>query len=612
MNIIAGREVPKDRRTKVEISPNSVGARVVPRESNGSSGRTAALSPRLRFERYVLDLERGCLLADGEEIALRPKTFDFLRYLVANPGRLVSKDELLAAVWTDVVVSNDSIVQCITELRRALGDHDQRLIKTVQRRGYRFETPVSAEPDMAVRQSTSVTAEGDQPQKPARAPLIGPNRGRHGLIFGAVAALPLLVMATLASWWWSGSADPLRAAPPLSIAVLPFTNLSDDSGQEYLSDGVTQELTTELSRLPGLFVIAHATARTFKGREIDARQIGRDLNVRYLLGGSIRSIGEQVRVNAQLVSAESGATVWAERFERKRDELAVWEDEAVGRIANALNFRLTKLESERGLRERGGNPEAFDLTTRGWALIHAAKNPDNYVSARAHFQRALERDPEAVNALAGIAWTSAILVLDGWSVSPAQDTAAAEAAAAKALALNPNHVIAHHVRGFLFRMQGRTGAARDAFRTAIAINPNFAPGYAQLGATEVELGQPEAAISAVERAITLSPRDPSLGPWFAFVGMAELHLGKYQDAVSWLTRAIDTGTPIARHHAYLSSALALAGRLPEAQAALAEFRKKVPSETISTLRVSTKSTDAKFVVQQERFFEGLRTAGLPE
>lgn len=612
MNIIAGRDVPKDRRTKAEISPNSVGTGSLPRGPNGGPAGTAALPTRLRFERYVLDLERGCLLAGGEEVALRPKTFDFLRYLVANPGRLVSKNELLAAVWPDVVVSDDSIVQCISELRRALGDHDQRLIKTFQKRGYRFEAPVSVEPDTAVRPSTGAPAEGDPPRKSGRPSLIGPNREGRGLIFGAVAALPLLATAILAAWWWSGSFDHLRAAPPLSIAVLPFTNLSDDPGQEYLSDGVTQELTTELSRLPGLHVIAHATARTFKGKDIDVRQIGRELNVRYLLGGSIRGMGDQVRVNAQLVSAETGATVWAERFERKRDELAVWEDEAIGRIANALNFRLTRLESERGLRERGGNPEAFDLTTRGWALVYAAKNPDNYVSARGHFQRALERDPEAVNALAGIAWTSAILVLDGWSVSPAQDTAAAETAAAKALALNPNHVVAHHVRGFLFRMQGRTSAARDAFRTAIAINPNFAPGYAQLGATEVELGQPEAAISAVERAIRLSPRDPSLGPWLAFVGMAKLHLGEYQDAVSWLTRAIDTGTPIARHHAYLSSALALAGRPPEARAVLAEFRKIVPSATISTLRVAARSTDAKFVVQQERFFEGLRTAGLPE
>jgi TolB-like protein/DNA-binding winged helix-turn-helix (wHTH) protein/Tfp pilus assembly protein PilF len=610
MNIIAGRHVPKDRRTKAEVSPNSVGK--LPCGPNGGPAGPTVLPPRLRFERYVLNLERGCLLAGGEEVALRPKTFDFLRFLVANPGRLISKDELLAAVWPGVLVSDDSIVQCMTELRRALGDHDQSLIKTLPRRGYRFEAQVSVEPDTAVGQFTNSPSQGDQPQQSRRPPLIGASSGKRGLMFGAIVALPLLALAILAAWWWYGSVDHLRAAPPLSIAVLPFTNLSDDAGQEYLSDGVTQELTTELSRLPGLFVIAHATIRTFKGKDIDARQIGRELNVRYLLGGSIRGMGDQVRINAQLVSAESGATVWAERFERKRDELAVWEDEAIGRIANALNFRLTRLESERGLRERGGNPEAFDLTTRGWALVHAAKTPDNYLSARAHFQRALERNPEAENALAGIAWTSAILVLDSWSVSPAQDTAAAEAAAAKALALNPNHVIAHHVRGFLFRMQGRTGAARDAFSTAIAINPNFAPGYAQLGAVEVELGQPEAAIAAVERAIRLSPRDPSLGPWLAFIGMAKLHLGEYLGAVSWLTRAIDTGTPIARHHAYLSSALALAGRPPEAQAVLAEFRKMVPSATISTLRIAARSADAKFLVQQERFFEGLRAAGLPE
>jgi TolB-like protein/DNA-binding winged helix-turn-helix (wHTH) protein/Tfp pilus assembly protein PilF len=607
MNTIAGRDVPKDRRRKPEISPNFVDA-----DSNGSASPTTTAPLRLRFERYVLDLERGCLLAAGEEIPLRPKTFDLLRYLVASPGRLVSKDELLAAVWPDVIVSEDSIVQCITELRRALGDHDQRLIKTLRRRGYRFEKSVAVEPNRSARQPTSSPAGCDHPRKRWRLFRLGANRGGRSLTLGAGAALPLLAAAILVGWWWSSTVDHLRAAPPLSIAVLPFTNLSDDPGQEYFSDGVTQELTSELSRLPGVFVIAHATARTFKGKHIDARRIGRELNVRYLLEGSTRGMGDQIRVNAQLVSAETGSTVWVERFERARDELALWEDEVIGRIANALNFRLTRLESERGLRERGGNPEAFDLTTRGWALVHAAKNPANYLSARAHFEQAIERDPKAVNALAGIAWTSAILVLDGWSISPALDKTTAESAAAQALALNPNHVIAHHVRGFLFRMQGRTSAARDAFRITIAINPNFAPGYAQLGATEVELGRPEPAISAVEHAIRLSPRDPSLGPWLAFVGMAKLHIGEYQNAVSWLTRALDTGTPITRHHAYLASALALAGRLPEARVVLADFRKTVPSATVSTLRQAAMSTDAKFIEQQELFFAGLRTAGLPE
>ena len=156
MNIIAGRHVPKDRRTKAEVSPNSVGT--LPRGPNGGPAGTTVLPPRLRFGRYVLDLERGCLLSGGEEVALRPKTFDLLSYLVSNPSRLVSKDELLAAVWPDVLVSDDSIVQCITELRRALGDPDQRLIKTVQRRGYRFEAPISVEPDTALPPSASALA----------------------------------------------------------------------------------------------------------------------------------------------------------------------------------------------------------------------------------------------------------------------------------------------------------------------------------------------------------------------------------------------------------------------------------------------------------------------
>jgi DNA-binding winged helix-turn-helix (wHTH) protein len=192
MNITAGRHVPKDRRTKAEVSPNSVG-RLPPGPNGGPAGPTV-LPPRLRFERYVLNLERGCLLAGGEEVALRPKTFDFLSYLVANPGRLISKDELLAAVWPGVLVSDDSIVQCMTELRRALGDHDQRLIKTLPRRGYRFEAQVSVEPDTAVRQSTNTPSEGDQLRKSRRPPLIDASSGKRVLMFGAVLALPLLAL----------------------------------------------------------------------------------------------------------------------------------------------------------------------------------------------------------------------------------------------------------------------------------------------------------------------------------------------------------------------------------------------------------------------------------
>jgi tetratricopeptide (TPR) repeat protein len=342
--------------------------------------------------------------------------------------------------------------------------------------------------------------------------------------------------------------------------------------------------------------------------------VGRDLNVRYLVEGSVARSGKDVRVNVQLIDAATGSQLWAERFVRERDALPAWQDEIVAGIASALNFRLTRIESDRALRERPRNPEAYDLTTRGWALIYTAKKPENYAAARALFDQALLRDPQAVNALAGVGWVCVLSVLNGWSASPADDLAIAKRAAEQLLAIDPNHVMAHHVRGVGLRLERRTEAARDAFRTAVTLNPNFAPGHAQLGMAELELGRPEESIRAVERATRLSPRDPNVGHWIAFIGMAELHRGRYAEAVAWLTRSVNTGTasPTVLQRAYLIGALALAGRKAEAQGALTELLKAKPGTTIALLQRNARSTDARFVAQQQRLYEGLRLAGLPE
>jgi TolB-like protein/Tfp pilus assembly protein PilF len=484
------------------------------------------------------------------------------------------------------------------------------LIKTVTGRGYRFDAQLSVEPEP---QAPGKLAPGDPAGKPA--PMdpdtAAPAWRRPLLLAGASAVVAFVAAALFAAWWWGGADAEQRSAPPFSIVVLPFENLGNES-DDYFAEGITSDLSTELSRLPGLFVIAHATARSLKDKLSDMRQVGRDLGVRYLLQGSVRRDAGRLRLNIQLVSSDTGASVWAERFERRDDELSAWQDEVVGRITTALNYRLTRLESDRGLKERRGNPQAADLAVRGWAQVYSAKHPDRYLSARALFEQALERDPEAVHALAGLGWTSAVIVLDGWSTSPAEDVATAEDAAARALALEPNHFVAHHVRGFVLRLQRRPEAAREAFRTAIAINPNFAPGHAQVGATELALGEPAAAIAAVQRAIRLSPRDPSLGPWLGILGSAELHRGNDRQAAVWLARAIDTGTPIALNHAYLASALAHQGRQAEAREALAEFRERMPAATITGLRVNARSKETRFVTQQERLFEGLRMAGLTE
>jgi TolB-like protein/Tfp pilus assembly protein PilF len=489
------------------------------------------------------------------------------------------------------VVTEDSVVQCITELRRAFSDTDHALIRTIARRGYRLEA---------------------KPLAGTLAPIMAETpAGRSGIRRGTWFALPLLLVAVLATAWnYVGreSSEP----PPLSIVVLPFADLGGESDQIWLADGVTHDLNTDLSRLPRLFVIAHATARTFRGESLDLQQIGQELNVRYALSGSVGRRGELVRINAELISVDTGAALWAERFESPLARLAASRDEIIGRIANTLNFRLTRIENDRTLRERPADPLVSDLTTRGWALVYAGKLPANYEAARAFFQQALARDPQAVDALAGIGWTSAIMVLDGWSRAPDDDIATAAEAADKALSIDRNHVVANHVRGFLFRLERRSQSAHDAFRTVVALNPNFAAGHAQLAISELELGRPQAVRPAVEKAMRLSPRDPSLGPWLAFVGMAELHMGNDDAAILWLNRAIDTGTPVARHQAYMASALALAGRMAQAQAALATFRDARPAATIASLRASARSTIATFLTQQERLFQGLRLAGLPE
>ncbi len=615
MNIMDGFGVPKDVRTNAENSPNSLRAAAIP-AANDLSSLSAAGGGRIRFDGYILDFQRGCLLAGDEEITLRPKTFEFLRHLVSNPGRLVSKDELLAAVWPNVVVTDDSLVQCVTELRRALRDHDQHLIKTVQRRGYRFEAVLSAEPSGAVQRGAAAPTQSatDEVSAPARHDSRHAGRARRTAMLAAIGAFALLIAAVGASWRWFNADERLMAPPPLSIAVLPFKNLDDHPDLESVTAGVTIDLTTDLSRIPGAFVIAHGTAQSFKGQNVDARQVGRDLNVRYVIEGSLRRAGNEVRIDVGLIEAGTGRHLWTERFTLERNEIAAWQDEIVGRIAGALNFRLARVETERTLRERRDYPDAYDLTTQGWALIYTAKSPENYDAARKLFRQALGRNPESANALAGLGWSSAISVLNGWSASPAADVAVAEAAVARLLVIDPNHVVGNHVRGFLLRLQRRTGAAREAFRTVAALNPNFAPAHAQLGVTAIESGLPEEAIEAIERAIRLSPRDPDHSLWLSFIGMAELHRGRLPEAVFFLGRAleVDTSTATGIQRAYLASALMLVGRTTEGRAALAEFRKAKPSATIASLRAAARSTNAAFMAQQEHFFEGLRMAGLPE
>jgi TolB-like protein len=283
------------------------------------------------FEGLTLDLTRGCLRRRGQEIELRPKSFELLRYLVENAGRLISKDELIKAVWSNVVATDESLARCVSEVRSALGDGEQRVVKTVPRRGYVFAAKLS-------------------PSKAHGVSLVSTNASR-----------PI-------------------AARRLSIVILPFVNLSGDAGQEYFVDAITENLTTDLSRVPGALVIARNTAFTFKGQTLDAREVGRKLGVRYVMEGSVQTSQNRVRVNAQLVDAETGAHLWAERFDKLRADLFDMEDEITVRLARTVGVELVAAEGRRAECKGPRNMDAIDLAMRGRAAMN---QPPSAQSARA-------------------------------------------------------------------------------------------------------------------------------------------------------------------------------------------------------------------------------------
>jgi TolB-like protein/DNA-binding winged helix-turn-helix (wHTH) protein len=291
-----------------------------------------------RFDRFTLDLARGCLREGDREIKLRRKAFDVLTYLVKNAGRLLSKDELMQATWPGIFVSDDSLVQCIKEIRHALDDGAQLCIKTSCGRGYLFAAPVSVVDPLAPGQSER-----------RRAPSL---RGRLRTVLctaNVIAVGGVALICTGLAWWMLGSPSPallaaqagthhVGTAPArLSVVVLPFMSLSGDPGQEHFADGLTDNLTTDLStRISGLLVTARSSAFAYKGNNEDVAQIARDLGVRYVLEGSVQQSGNQVRVNAQLIDARTGTYLWAERFDAENAELFTLQDRITGRIASSL------------------------------------------------------------------------------------------------------------------------------------------------------------------------------------------------------------------------------------------------------------------------------------
>jgi len=356
------------------------------------------------------------------------------------------------------------------------------------------------------------------------------------------------------------------AAPRLSIVVLPFANLGNDPEQQYFADGITEDLTTDLSRIAGMFVISRNTAFAYQGKRVDTKQVGRELNVRYVLEGSVRRLGDRVRVNAQLIDAATDAHLWAERFDFDMGDLFALQNDLTARIANTLNLELISVEGARSTK----NLDASDYIFQGRAIWWKPRTPDNYTEQVSLYERALALDPQSVEAQSRLANALMDRVLDDMSDTVAADVVRAEGLAGQALAASPRSPLAHFAKGQVLRAQRRFEEAIPEYEAAAASNPNSVSALHALGQCKYYTGSTDETIRLMEQVIRLSPRDPQLGVWYNEIGQVRLLQSRVDEAIVWLERARSIIPAAPYVHAHLAAAYALKGETERAATELAE------------------------------------------
>jgi TolB-like protein/DNA-binding winged helix-turn-helix (wHTH) protein/Tfp pilus assembly protein PilF len=550
------------------------------------------------FEDFRVD-PRGLFRCGGDApapVEIGTRALDVLRVLLTRPGDLLSREEIMAAAWPGVVVEENNLNVQISTLRRVLnqdrGQHS--CIQTVPGRGYRFVAPV--------------TRVG-----PADPPVSASGTSRRRLWGSVMAAvIGALILGAAAGNWrlpWRGAPRP---APRLSIVVLPFVNLSGDPDQQYFADGITEDVTFDLSRIVNMFVISRNTAFTYRNKPVNTNQIGRELGVRYVLEGSVQRSDQEVRVSAQLIDAESDAHLWAERFEFERANLFAVQSEITGKIAYTLGLELVAAEAARP----SDNPDAIDFILRGRALTLKPPARAMFAEMIGHYEHAVALDPQSVEAKSWL--TTALMgrVLNGMSGSAAADIQRAEGLAGEALAISPRNPHAHLARGFVLFAQNRVEEAIPEYETALASNRNWALVIATLGWLKFMAGLLDDAIPLQEQALRLSPRDSLIGVWYQRIGTVHLLQSRTDDAIPWLEKARNANPVHPGPHAWLASAYALKGDNERAAAELAEARRLITDDRWSS--IARLKAAAYFGVPKVRalyeatYFAGLRRAGVPE
>jgi adenylate cyclase len=523
---------------------------------------------RYRFEDYVLDTDRRELRRRDDVVRLEPQAFDLLEHLVRNRERVVSRDDLIASIWNGRIVSDSAMTTRINAARYAIGDTGkaQRLIKTVPRKGIRFVGTVQEEED--------------------------------GRSLGTNAALP-------------PSTAYLAIPDKPSIAVLAFTNMSGDSGQEYFSDGLTEDIITELSRFSELFVIARNSSFQFKGRSPDIRQVGRELGVRYVLEGSIRRAGDRIRISAQLIDAVTGVHRWGERYDRELKDVFAVQDEVSRTIVAILVAHVNKAEVERTLLKPPATWQAYDFFLRASAINTAMRSSFSVADlyeVRRLLEHSIALDPLYARAYATLSGTHLfawIFPLDEDCLNPVA-LERAHHLARRAVQLDPNLPVAHAHLGSVLTFEGQHEQSIAEFKKAIALNPNFTDWL--FGVALQRAGEPARAIQVIQAHMR---SDPFYPPALAgHLGLARYMLKEYSDALPPLRECTSRAPDNSIGHGWLAANLAQLGHLDEARAEAAEVLRLDPKYTID--RTQRRLALFKRTEDVEHFLDGLRKAGLPE
>lgn len=547
---------------------------------------------RFAFRDFTLDLRRRILLRSGQEIPLRPKSFDVLAYLVCNPGRLVAKDEVVEVVWQNVIASDDSLSRCISDARSAIGDTGKEVIRTVPGRGYHFAAEV-----LAIAAEGGPAAVGAKPGGRIRRPYM---LAASGLLVAVVAAVIAL------SIWDSPFRQSIetRGIHP-SIVILPFRNTSADSAIERFAFGLTSDLNAALARIPALLVISESAARKYAGSAVDPQQAAEETGAGHVLSGTIQAERRKLRISVQLSEGETGLALWSQRYDRDADDFLQVQDDIVKQVIVALQIKLTEGDGVRVMSRGTDNLEAWLLNTEALAEGFTFKR-SNTMKARELFREAAELDPNWAAPVAGLTWTYRDAIRRGWSTDVEADRAKWFELAERCREIDPDFFGCYIQLGNYYIENGHVDDGIRLREKALALSPSDLSALAGLAWQLVLIGQIERGLELLNRAKMVSPFDP---PWLiATEAYAFQVAGRYDKAIEGFRYALENGD-FPDWHARLAAVYAEAGDMENARAQAQLFIEKRPNRTVADLTRILKIQDPE---ETAHYADMLRKAGIPD